>query len=128
MSTQTADAGDMSWIRANRIIGEPILNQGSLAIMALLTSLGILVPAAHWQLLHQARTGLEEIGGIIARTPTPGRLSWHKGAASEVLERISSSLPHRDLGWVNRQEFETLLQRLPKNPGARITSGPSNPR
>jgi hypothetical protein len=116
---QTAEVGSMNWIRANRIIGERILNQGVLAIMALLISLGILVPASHWQLLHPAGTGFQEVDDMLSsELQRQGFLCWHQGAARRVLERISSFLPDTDLGWVNRHEFETLLLRLVQMPSA----------
>ena len=109
----------MNWIRANRIIGERILNQGVLAIRALLISLGILVPASHGQLLHPAGTGFQQVDEMLSsELQRQGFLCRQQGAARRVLERISSSLPDTDLGWVNRHEFETLLLRLVQVPSA----------
>lgn len=105
--------GAMNWVLANRVTGRPILNRGTVSVMALLIGVGAVVPAYHWQRPHAASPGAAEIDDMLsAELHRKGSLAWDGPSGGALFDRLAKAIDDGDTGWVPRPELARLLDRL----------------
>ena len=114
--------GHASWISANRVVGRRIDSHRAATALAILTELGVLTPARHWQEQHPAATECSSfVGRLAGHLHETGQLDWSSPIGQEVVENIVRGDKRSATSWAT----ETELAALRVVCGHRLTPGTS---
>lgn len=109
----TSVQSSMSWIRINRVLGYRLNDQYAATYLALLIALGALEPTDHWQRLHtQGRRLGDLIKDLSLHLCIQEDIPWHSDLGKSYVSHMEEINRYSSLGWVEEDEFRTLLDRL----------------
>lgn len=102
--------GGLSWISLNRVRGARIDDRHSHTVLALLITLGIIEPAAHWQDRHVFRADSSTIvEELTEQLSASGSREWTR----QALEMFNDAfLQEKELGWLGADDVSAILDKL----------------
>lgn len=107
---------NLNWIRVNRILGRRNNNNHAAAVLAILIALGIVSPAESWQLPHSIaiyNTNYKVLKNELSKSlAVSGKLAWTSSVGLRFLKRLQEATLSGDLGWVDSDQFQHLIQEL----------------
>jgi hypothetical protein len=115
--------GGLSWISVNRTAHRRLDSAHAVAGLALLVALNAIKPARQWQDRHFPGADHSAVFARMAggRSHT-AVLRWGKGSLRPMLEETLARLPERDLGWVNQNEAQALIEGLLESPATEVST------
>lgn len=112
---QTAWAGRMNWVSANRIDRKWARTHASVGLMSILVSLSAIVCRAtppHWQEHHSPGPRLEEITKLLAgELQQTGVLSWESAVGQQVTESAIQGA-ESNASWIDLVQFNDMFEGL----------------
>lgn len=103
----------MNWIRVNRILGHKVNDQYSASYLAILVALGALEPTDHWQLPHSLGKRHAQLAKELSlQLCKQENVSWPTDLGNSYLLEMENANRYSTLGWVDKDEFEALLDLL----------------
>ena len=115
--------GGLSWISVNRTAHRRLDNTHAVAGLALLVALSAIKPAQQWQDRHVPGADHSAVFARMAgeRNRT-GVSRWGEGSLRRMLEEALIKLPGRDLGWLNQNEAQALIEGLLESPATEVST------
>lgn len=112
---------NLNWIRVNRILGRRNSDNHAAAVLAVLIGLGVILPPRSWQLPHVIETQgtkYKTLRDELSRALAPhGKLPWTSPIGLQLLNRLQKALLTEELGWVDQDQFQHLIQKLSEGRG-----------
>ncbi len=107
------DQSSMNWIRVNRVLGRRINDQHAATYLAMLIALEVLQPTDHWQLPHLPGKRLLQLAKELSfELCKQGNIPWSNDLGKFLLHNMRHTNCHSNLGWVNEEELDALLELL----------------
>ena len=116
--------GGINWMIINRVIGKRVDHTGSGSTLALLVAAGVVSKVGHWQDFHPV-TGdaVQTIELLASKRERDGKLDWMDPEGQEIAGLCRQQLEKQELGWIDPNAFDALLDSLCHQGGALPTTG-----